>query len=139
MQNIEVTMTYPATPDALWAIVGSASEVENWVPAVAESRLDGDIRCSTFEGGGEARERITQLDRSARVCRSEYLDGSFELRSWVSNIAVTADGDGARVSWTAELEAVTEGEEQSLASTVSGIYGAALAELLIQVQELDQA
>lgn len=129
MQNINESINVGATPAAVWAIAGDLGNVAGWVPAIAASRLEGDVRHATFEGGGDARERIVEVDDAAHAYTYEYLDGPLALKSYTSRFAVSADGAGSAITWTAQLSAASDDEERGLAEAVSGIYAAALVEL----------
>jgi carbon monoxide dehydrogenase subunit G len=133
MQDINESISVGATPDAVWAIAGDLGNVARWVPAIAASRLEGDIRHATFRVGGDARERIVEVDDAAHSYTYEYVDGPLALNSYTSHFAVSADGAGSAITWTAQLSAASDDEERGLAEAVAGIYAAALVELSRQV------
>lgn len=130
MANVTETIVIPASPDAVWKIGGDVANVADWVPAIESSRMDGDVRHATFAGGGgEATERIVEHDDEARTYVYHYLTGPLPLSRYESRFTVREHADGAEVVWTADFVAGSREEEAALAEAISGIYGAALAEL----------
>jgi carbon monoxide dehydrogenase subunit G len=132
--NVSASIDIAAPPDQVWEVVRETGSVSEWVPAIESSRLEGDIRHAVFAGGGgNARERIVEVDDAQRAYVYEYLDGPLALQQYRSRLAVTADAGGTHVSWDSELSAADAEEEATLADAIAGIYRDALAELARQI------
>lgn len=132
--HISEFITINANPDDVWKVAGDVANVSSWVPAISTSRLEGDIRHATFTDGGQARERIVEIDDEARSYVYEYLDGPLALESYTSSLVVrAAEGDSSLVTWDADLSAADGEVERVLFTAISGIYSSALSELSNQV------
>lgn len=127
--DITETIVIPATPDAVWKVGGDVGNVADWIPALEESHLDGDVRHATFAGGGDATERIVERDDVARSYTYEYLSGPLALEAYRSRFSVREHPDGAEVVWSSTLSAGSAAEETELAEAIRGIYRGALEEL----------
>jgi hypothetical protein len=68
---------------------------------VLDTRLEGDTRLVTFAGGMVARERIVDVDDSARRLAYSVVEGRPTHHN--ASIQVFADGDRSRVVWIADL------------------------------------
>jgi uncharacterized protein YndB with AHSA1/START domain len=129
MATVTETIDIDAPPDTVWATGGDVANVAEWVPAIAASRAEGDRRLCTFEGGGDAVERIIERSDADRFYVYEYLEGPLPLRSYRSRFSVEPAGDGSRVLWTSEFSAEAAESEPDLVTAISAIYRGALDEL----------
>ncbi len=128
--NVSESIVIAADPDDVWKVGGDVGNVADWVPAIESSHLVGDVRHSTFAGGGgDATERIVERDDASRAYVYEYLAGPLPLEFYRSRFAVDEHPDGAEVVWSAEFRAGSAEQEADLAQAIGGIYGAALEEL----------
>ncbi|MEJ2867748.1 SRPBCC family protein [Actinomycetospora sp. OC33-EN08] len=127
--NVTERVVVSADPDAVWKVAGDAANVADWVPALESSSLDGDLRRAVLAGGGgEAFERITERDDSARTYVYEYESGPLALEFYRSRLSVEPHQQGSEVVWGAEFRAASD-EEAGLAEAISGIYRSGLEEL----------
>jgi len=97
----EVTIAAPAAD--VWAALRDwGAPHEKLVPGfVVATELDGDDRLVTFFNGARVRELLVDLDDDAmRLCWS-VREGPYTHHNGVAQ--VSADGDGARFVWTADL------------------------------------
>jgi hypothetical protein len=125
--DITESIVIRATPDAVWKVGGDVGNISDWVPAIEESHLDGDIRHATFAGGGGvATERIVERDDEARAYVYEYLSGPLPLEEYRSRFAVQGHPDGSEVVWSSTFTAGSAEEETALAEAIGGIYRSAL-------------
>jgi carbon monoxide dehydrogenase subunit G len=128
--QIEESIVINADADRVWRIVENVGELADWVPAIAESSLDGEIRNATFAAGGSARERIIEINAAERYYTYEYLEGALPLAKYESKLAVTKSAEGrSTATWSADFTAGSAEEEAALATAISGIYSDALAQL----------
>ncbi|MDV7353517.1 SRPBCC family protein [Rhodococcus oxybenzonivorans] len=137
--TINESKRYSVSAEQIWKLCGAPGEIENWLPAVEKSWMEGDVRYAELAGGaGQARERVTEHDDAGHYYVYDYLDGPLVLKSFSSRFAVvpTADG-GSEILWTAEFAADNESEGTELAGAVTGMYQGGLeniAEVLGSVQ-----
>lgn len=129
MAEIVVEEHFSASPDELWKRVGEPGDVASWIPAIATSRLEGDIRHVVFADGEPARERIVVVDHDARSYTYEYIDGPLPLSHYSSTIRVDEEQSGSLITWSASFGADDPEVEAGLVEAIRGIYTDALAEL----------
>ncbi|MGW5385311.1 SRPBCC family protein [Nocardia sp. NPDC003963] len=130
MAEIDVVQQFPVSAAQLWARVGDPGAVADWIPAISESRMDGDIRHVVFTDGNPARERIVEHRDADRRYTYRYIDGPLALDFYESTIEVAESADGtSEIRWWAEFSAETEAVESALATAIESIYTGALAEL----------
>ncbi len=95
--RIDVAQKFEQGPDAVWGVVGDAGAVADWIPAIATSRLEGNVRHASFaDGGGDAVEIITSHDDAGRSYVYEYQSGPLPLEEYTSRITVNEDGEARR-------------------------------------------
>lgn len=128
--HIKESLVIPAPPDAVWSVGGDVGRIADWVPALEESHLEGDVRRLRLAGrSGDATERIVERDDPQRYYVYDYLSGPLPLKLYRSRFEVLDHADGSEVVWTAELEAKSADAEAGLAGVISQTYQAGLAEL----------
>lgn len=50
--RVTETIVIAAAAESVWAVAGDAAGIAEWLPAIEQSRLEGDVRYATFAGGG---------------------------------------------------------------------------------------
>jgi len=103
MASIRKERSIEASPDEVWAALRDWGALhERLVPGFAvDTRLDGEDRIVTFFNGAVARERLVDLDDEARRLVWSIVDGPYAHHN--GSAQVTAEGDGARFVWVADL------------------------------------
>jgi uncharacterized protein YndB with AHSA1/START domain len=103
MATIRKETHIDAPPQDVWAALRDwGAPHEKLVPGfVVATELDGDDRLVTFFNGVQVREVLVDLDdEQMRLCWS-VREGPYTHHNGVAQ--VSADGDGARFVWTADL------------------------------------
>lgn len=110
-----------ATADLVWAKVRDWGALDRMVPGfvTACAVLPGAARHVTFANGLELTEQIVACDDDARRLVWHIAGQGFDHHNGA--IIVTAEGDGARVTWTADV--LPDG----LADTLGPLMAAGLA------------
>jgi hypothetical protein len=129
MGQVRETIEISASPEDVWALAGDPGRIGDWVPSLAESRLEDDHRACTTQEGGEIAERILERSDEGRYYVYEITDSPLPLRSYRSRLAVHGHGDHSHVNWEAEFEAESPDLEPDLAGNFSQIYREGLATL----------
>lgn len=124
MQNIEQQIEIDAPVEDTWSVVGDAGAIATWVPALASSELDGDLRRATLADGSSSVERIIAHSDVNRSYSYEIVEAPLALEGYVSTLKVVDLGDRSRVLWSARFEA-----DDALRDAVSGMYADGLATL----------
>ena len=97
-----VDVTVAATPDEVWAKVGSFGEVDKFFPGIESFRVEGDDRIIGMFGM-EIRERLLSRDDATRTITYSVVDG-VPIESHTATISVEPDGDGSKVTWAYDVE-----------------------------------
>ncbi len=103
MATIRKETLIDASPQDVWAALRDwGVPHERLVPGfVVATELDGDDRIVTFFNGAKVREILVGLDEEQmRLCWS-VREGPYTHHNGVAQ--VSAEGDGARFVWTADL------------------------------------
>ncbi|WP_009477053.1 MULTISPECIES: SRPBCC family protein [unclassified Rhodococcus (in: high G+C Gram-positive bacteria)] len=134
MAEINIHQQFPVGADTVWARVGDPGAIAGWIPSVAASRMEQEIRHIVFADGQPARERIAEHSDSERRYTYEYIDGPLPLEQYRSTISVLGvSSEECTVDWSANFSAGSEAAESELATAIESIYRAALDELSIIV------
>jgi carbon monoxide dehydrogenase subunit G len=97
-----VDVTVNAAPDAVWAKVGDFGGLGDFFPGIESFRLEGDDRIIGMFGM-EIRERLLSRDEGTRTISYSVVDG-VPVESHKATVAVEAEGDGSKVTWTYDVE-----------------------------------
>ena len=105
MSMASITKDIPLAVDAAtaWAAIRDVGHPHLVFRGVlTDARLDGDDRIVTFANGMVVRERIVDVDDTARRLAYSVVDGPFTHHH--ATFAVTAEPDGSsRLTWVADL------------------------------------
>ncbi|HAS46179.1 MAG TPA: hypothetical protein DCS93_37205 [Microscillaceae bacterium] len=113
-QTVELSIN--ATPKAAWEVIGAVTGVEKWLGAMIKgSRVEGQKRICTLDGGVEFREDILKIDHENR----EFKYGIPEqpmmpVDNIIGSMKVTQDANGkAVVRWHWTFDVAEENEAQA--------------------------
>ncbi|MEM6927440.1 MAG: SRPBCC family protein [Myxococcota bacterium] len=98
------TAVLSAPLDEVWEAIADVGNVPRLTAMVVASRMEGDTRYCTFAGGGELRETILSVDHERRRMAYRVHRSPFPIDEHAASMVVTAEGDGARVTWTTDLK-----------------------------------
>jgi carbon monoxide dehydrogenase subunit G len=141
---LEVTRSrdVPATPDAVWALVGDFCAIQLWHPQVERCILSGDddddgiraqIRGLVVRGGlGTIVEVETARDEAGRSYSYSFVQGPLPVRAYNATLAVRPSGTGSTVIWTATFDAEGMSDADARAD-ITRVYEAGLAGIAREV------
>lgn len=116
-QSVELVM--PASPEAVWAVVGDFGGLGDWFPGIESSRVEGDDRILGLMGM-EIRERLIEKDDASRRLVYSIVDGA-PVETHRATITVFPEGDGSKVTW------VVEATPDSMVPLLADVYSQSLA------------
>lgn len=99
---IEKVVKYKCTPAELWDIVGTPDRVD-WVPGMTECEFDGEVRTVDLPGAGTIKERILSRDEATMTMSYSCIESPTPLEKHLARMAIEADGDGCKFTWTTEI------------------------------------
>ena len=103
MASWELAVDVDAPPEAAWALVGDLTSVPRWYPKYPRAEVDGDRRVLHSDDGREVQEVILEHDDGARRYSYSVIAGA-PVRSHRAGFAVSARGEGCRITWWTEAE-----------------------------------
>ncbi|WFR72538.1 SRPBCC family protein [Prescottella defluvii] len=118
------TIVVAGDADSVWAHIGDFDGLGAWHPAVPPAELEGDptrvgsIRTFSVDGQVVARELLVARDPEARTYSYQVLDPMLPISDYVATLAVTPQGDGSEIRWSAEYKS-----EDEAVATVEQIFG----------------
>lgn len=128
-----------APADEVWSFVRDFDNLNEWLPAVESSAIEGGQRADAvgcvrrlgLHGGGVARERLLILDDVDHTYTYEFLESPFPVRSYRSTIRVAPVTEGGQtfVEWWAWYDADAKDEEEMTKTFAVGVYATGLSEL----------
>lgn len=109
-QRLERAAVFDAPPERLWALLADFSAITLWHPDVEDAVVTGGsqrggLRRLTL-AGGTLGEGIDDIDAAARTLRwrlKEENPAALPASFYMHTMAVKPEGDGATLSWTANL------------------------------------
>ena len=104
MASIHKEVVVDAPPEAVWDAVRDIGAVHARLARgfVVDTRLEGDSRLVTFDGGFVARERIVDVDDGSRRLAYSVIEGRPTHHN--ASIQVFAEAGGrSRIVWIADL------------------------------------
>ncbi len=113
-----------ADADSVWAHIGDFDRLGAWHPAVPSAELEGDptqvgsVRTFSVDGKVVARELLVARDPEARTYSYQVLDPMLPITDYVATLAVTAQGDGSEIRWSAQYKS-----NDDAVATVEQVFG----------------
>jgi hypothetical protein len=131
MTSTAVTLDLPHSADRVWQLIGGFGSLPDWLPYIAQSRLDagGTVRTLTNDEGGVIVERLESFDASARAYSYSIARAPVPVTGYRSTLQVLGLGAGrSRVEWSGAFtpDGVSDSEAAAL---FEGIYRDGLSAL----------
>jgi uncharacterized protein YndB with AHSA1/START domain len=117
MHEIRHEIDIAAPADTTWSVVGKPGAIADWLPALAESRLEGNLRYATMPDGSHTVEEIIRHSDEERTYAYTIVEAPLALDGYESTIQVEERPAGSRVVWSAHFEA-----DDGLRAAVDGMY-----------------
>ena len=139
MVKVYTSSVIDAPADQIWAAVRDFNGLPGWVPAIAESRIEGghpadrvgSIRILTLQDGGVIREKLLTLSDYDYQCSYSILESPLGVRDYMATLKLSPVTDGNRcfAEWSAEFEC-DAGREGELADLIGqGVFQAGFDKL----------
>ena len=143
MIRVYVSSVIDAPADTVWQAVRDFNGLPNWVPVVAESRIEnqqpadkvGCIRNFRLKDGGLIREQLLALSDYDYTCSYSILESPLGVDNYVATLKLTPVTDGNRsfAEWSAEFDCAPERERALSEQIGQGVFHAAFDNLKRQL------
>jgi hypothetical protein len=137
--RVYVSSFVPATPDRLWPLLRDFNALPRWVPAVAESRIEGNlppdrvgcIRNFTLRDGGRIREQLLALSDYEYSVTYAILESPMGVRDYVATLRLfpVTDSGASFIEWVAEFDCPPDRAAALTRQIGEGVFQAAFDEL----------
>ena len=118
LQTISQKIDVAATPDDVWALIGSFGSLE-WHPLVAKVKLAGagigQLRTVETIDGKKIVEQLITMDSAARTYTYEAV-GGLPAASYKGSLGVTPKGPGSSIEWQAQY--LADGQPDIIVKTI---------------------
>jgi hypothetical protein len=130
--HVEESATFTAPPAVVWKFIGNFSSL-GWHPVVAETTLvqgknnqKGAVRRIKTQDGAVIVEKLQARDARKLRMRYEIVESPLPVSAYVSELQVVPAGQGSRVVWKSDFDAVrsAEADDAKAKEVISGIYKA---------------
>jgi hypothetical protein len=132
MARIYVSTVINAPPAKVWARVRDFNGLPNWLPKVAESRIEnsepsdkvGCVRAFTLRNGDKLREQLLGLSDFDMFCTYSILDSPMPLTNYVATLRLTpiTDQDRTFMEWSAEFDCAADKENDLVTGIGTGVF-----------------
>jgi hypothetical protein len=122
MARVYVSSVINAPAARVWARIRDFNGLPNWVPPVAESRIEngepadkvGCVRAFSLRNGDRLREQLLGLSDFDMFCTYSILDSPMPLTNYVATVRLTPITDQERtfIEWSAEFDCAADKEQE---------------------------
>ncbi len=128
MSKVSLSSNFPATPEAIWKLIGGFNALPDWHPGIAKSEIETDgnttRRRLTLAGGGTIVEKLEKSDDDAHLYSYSIEESPLPVANYTATIRVTeAPGGGSTIEWSSDFEA-SGAPETDAVQAIQGIYQA---------------
>jgi hypothetical protein len=126
------SITLPATPGIVWALIGGFDSLPDWLPYIPSSALSdgGRVRTLANPDGDAIVERLMHFDERAHSYTYAILQAPFPVRDYEATLRVSPldGGEASVVEWSGRFIPIGVTDEEASALFL-GIYTDGLAAL----------
>ena len=123
IEYVNVTKILSAGSDKVWSAIRGIDGLERWFPIIATCRVNGAgvgaIRIMTLNDGAEIKDRIDEINDTARRFRYTRTESPFPVNRYLGTVEVRDDNGKTALSWTLELDISPEVRDE-LTSLLTG-------------------
>ena len=138
MIHVSVKDTINASADTVWGTVGAISNVEQYIPMITSSTVQGSglgakrtcvVANEKGEEMGKIEEDIVGFDDDARMYSYTITSSPFPVEDYIGTVKVTDLGnDSCELEWSSKCEAKDMPEEE-VHKMLQGVYSSILSEV----------
>lgn len=139
MTKVYTSSVIGAPADRIWQVVRDFNALPDWVPAVAESRIEGGhpsdqigcVRAFRLQDGGFLREKLLALSDYDFSVSYSILESPMGVENYIATLRLAPITDGNRTfaEWTAEFDCDPAAENDLIATIGNDVFQAAFDSL----------
>jgi hypothetical protein len=113
MKQISITQQVNVSPEKIWNILRTGTNLEKWIPIIATCNLEGTgagaKRICTTPEGKVLKETILLIDDGNRIFKYRIDEQDMmPLKNYVGTVTVLERKGQAEVNWSAEFDLLIE-------------------------------
>lgn len=135
MIHVSVKDTINASADKVWGTVGAISNVEQYIPMITSSKIQGSglgakRTCVVANEKGEEMEKIEEeivdFDNDAKMYSYTITSSPFPVENYVGTVKVRDRNDNeCELEWSSKCEA-KDMQEEDVHNMLQGVYSSIL-------------
>jgi len=128
MAKVNLTSSYPVSPETIWKMIGGFNSMPEWHPLVAKCDIETEgnttLRRLHLVGGGTVLEKLERSDEDGQSYSYTIVESPLPVKNYSATIKVSeTEGGGCSIEWSSEFEA-QGAPENDAAKAIEGIYQA---------------
>lgn len=134
MKQVSITQPVQASPDMIWNVLKTGTNLEKWIPIISTCELNGNgagakRTCSTPEGN-VLKETILLIDAANRIFKYRIDEQDMmPLKNYVGTVSVLSRNGQTEVNWSADFELLDEAASSAVESGLKDIFKLAISGL----------
>jgi hypothetical protein len=134
MKQVSITQRVSASPQQIWNILRTGTNLDKWLPIIATCTLEGSgagakRTCTTFDGK-LLKETILLVDDSNRVFKYRIDEQNMmPLRNYVGTVSVLERNGSTDVSWSTDFDLTEKDAEADVENALKGLFAMAISSL----------
>lgn len=139
MSRAYASTVIPAPVEPVWAFARDFGNLAEWIPIIASCTLldgatgstVGGVRHLVTDEGEHIKERLLQLDETARSYTYSFVESPFPVRSYVATIRFSpiTDAEQTFAEWWADFDTEAANEAELLETFGQGVFAGGLTAL----------
>jgi len=138
MINVSAKDTINASADKVWNTVGAISNVEQYMPMITSSSVEGSglgakrtcvVANEKGEEMGKIEEEIVDFDNETKKYSYSIISSPFPVENYVGTVNVTSTNDNeCELEWFSKCDA-KEMPEEDVRNMLQGVYSSIISEV----------
>jgi len=134
MKQVSVTQQVDVSPEKVWNILRTGSDVDKWIPIFASCKLEGNgpgaKRTCTTADGKVLKETILLIDDSNRIFKYRIDEQDMmPLKNYVGTVTVMERNGNTDVIWSTEFDLTIEEAEPEVEKGLRDLFKSAISSL----------
>jgi hypothetical protein len=130
MHSVARCAVIDASPDAVWRVVRDFENIDRYLEAVADVRVEGRgagaQRTLTLHDGGTIVERLEQVNDDLRVMQYVIVESPLPVGGYTATLSIDPVGTESVATWASVYNVTADGAEEEVEAAFADLYTAGL-------------